>query len=141
MVTRLQLERLSSRIDALEERFAPKGRNESWIVNGDSRWPAGTIEFRDDNATPVAEMRAQPCSGHRIEIILVHPEPGGGGWLAPMLPARRRVLRAARRERRQQTAGMDAAARCTRTLSNNLTMHVRYCTNEAPSAMKRKTTE
>ena len=82
MVTRLQLDRLSSRIDALEHRLAPTPRNEAWIVEGARCWPVGTPEFRDDNAIPVAEMRARPCSGMRIETIFVHPEKGGGGWLA-----------------------------------------------------------
>jgi hypothetical protein len=80
MVTHLQLAKLTSRIDALEQRFAPKPRNEVWLMEGPIAWRMGGSKEKD--GIPVAEARARPCSGHRVEIRFVHPEPGGAGWLA-----------------------------------------------------------
>lgn len=78
MVTRLQLDRLSSRIEALEGRFAPpQPPPEVWIVDCDRAWPRGASE---DDAIPFAELEARPTNRTvfptRITVRLVHADNG-----------------------------------------------------------------
>jgi hypothetical protein len=79
MAPRNVIAQLSRRIDRIAERHAPRPKSEIWLVERDKAWP---LRSDRSEAIDVAEMRARPCSGHRIERLIVHNDPTGAGWLA-----------------------------------------------------------
>jgi hypothetical protein len=81
MPPRTTIDKLSSRIDRLVQRFAPpEPPPECWIVEGDKAWPR---DGSKDDAIPFAELQARPPRPPgkifrytRLLVRLVHADCG-----------------------------------------------------------------